>query len=411
MRLINKLLVPLLTLPCLSFSQAGIVLSGDAYINIENSANIVLDNGAATALSTSGAGGNILSESETNVIRWNIGTNTGSYTIPWTTPAGTKIPLSVTITSAGTGANGYLDLSTWKGNDWDNNTYRPSDVLNMSGSSIANNSANVIDRFWVIDHENYSSAPSASISFGYDEDERTATGNTIPQGVLGAQRYNSSTNEWIDSLSMGIDNYPTQIVSGISADANGFFRSWTLVNQGNPLPVNLTSFSAQAVDNEYVLLDWKVVADNSEYFTVERSREESGWNEIYQTPAIEDPLGLQTYNATDENPLRGVSYYRLRLTDQNGNHAYSKTRSVFIDPGGNLTLSVYPNPTTDIITIEGRESMLNQIRIVNLMGQDVTAEAVFLEHDRSRLKLSLARLSKGIYFINSKTTSIKIYKQ
>ena len=41
---------------------------------------VVLDNGNTNALATSGTGGNIITKHENNQVKWNIGTNTGTYT-------------------------------------------------------------------------------------------------------------------------------------------------------------------------------------------------------------------------------------------------------------------------------------------------------------------------------------------
>ncbi len=63
-------------------AQGHIHISDNAFINISNGGFLVLDNNEVDALVTSGSGGNILSEGEDNKIRWYVGSNTGTYTIP-----------------------------------------------------------------------------------------------------------------------------------------------------------------------------------------------------------------------------------------------------------------------------------------------------------------------------------------
>ena len=65
-------------------SQARLILNNSPYLVIDNAAFVVLDNPNANALTTLGTGGNILSENELDVIKWNIGATTGAYTVPWT---------------------------------------------------------------------------------------------------------------------------------------------------------------------------------------------------------------------------------------------------------------------------------------------------------------------------------------
>ncbi len=78
-----------------TFAQSRIVINNDANIVMNNSVNIVIDNTNTNALTTTGTGGNIISESETNIIKWNIGTSVGNYIVPFTSFSGNKIPVSL----------------------------------------------------------------------------------------------------------------------------------------------------------------------------------------------------------------------------------------------------------------------------------------------------------------------------
>jgi hypothetical protein len=118
-----------------TFAQGRIVFN-DGYMVIDNGARVVVDNGNANAISTTAAGGNVISEDEDDKIIWNIGTNTGTYTIPYTTrPAvqggnDIKIPFSMNLTSAGTGS-GRFELSTYE-TATDANGPFPSYVTNVA---------------------------------------------------------------------------------------------------------------------------------------------------------------------------------------------------------------------------------------------------------------------------------------
>ncbi|MCB9233938.1 MAG: T9SS type A sorting domain-containing protein [Bacteroidia bacterium] len=220
-----------------ALSQGRVVLSNNAFLVIDNSAFLVLDNPNPNAITVGAGGGNIVSEAENDVIRWNIGANGGLYSIPWTTKNNVKIPLSVNLTTAGTGA-GHFVFSTHPDNDginnWNNDDYKPSDVTNMFGAALTNNSPNVIDRFWRIEQTGYTTPPQATLGFGYDDAERTNVGNTILAGTMVAQRFNSTAFKWIFPGS-GADNFPTTTVTGVPVTSN-FFKSWTLSAQNNQLP-------------------------------------------------------------------------------------------------------------------------------------------------------------------------------
>ena len=67
------------------------------------------------------------------------------------------------ITSAGAGA-GVIDFSTYGGLTWNNDTYKPGEVTNMTNMGVTNNSTEIIDRFWIIDAHGYTTKPSGNIS-------------------------------------------------------------------------------------------------------------------------------------------------------------------------------------------------------------------------------------------------------
>src|SRR3989338_6099827 len=146
------------------FSQARLVMNNDPHLVIANGAYVVLENSNANAITTLGTGGRIVSEAETNRVRWNISNTTGTYTVPYYDVDNTsEIPFSVNITVAGS-AGGRIDFSTYDNASWDNSTYMPSDVTNMN-SIIGgpNNSAMVIDRFWIADGSSYGTKPTATL--------------------------------------------------------------------------------------------------------------------------------------------------------------------------------------------------------------------------------------------------------
>ncbi|HNI53666.1 MAG TPA: hypothetical protein PK511_04030, partial [Chitinophagales bacterium] len=127
-------------LSCIAASaQSRLTMNDNPYIVMNGSVQMVIDNNNANAITTTGSGGNIISESETNIISWHINTATGSYIVPFTTSDGVKIPLTVQITSTGAGA-GVIDFSTYGGLTWNNDTYKPGEVTNMTNMGVTNNS-------------------------------------------------------------------------------------------------------------------------------------------------------------------------------------------------------------------------------------------------------------------------------
>ncbi|MBI2269750.1 MAG: hypothetical protein HYU69_05260, partial [Bacteroidetes bacterium] len=239
--------VLLVAISLLSFSQARLVINNDGYIVINNSAYLVIDNSNANAITELNAGGRIISESETNRVRWNISNATGTYTVPFYEDGeAAEIPVTATVTNPGTaGAANRIDFSTYDGPTFDNVLYMPSGVTNMSNPPVVNNSPKVIDRFWVLD-ANHTVKPDVTLSFGYVDAEWSAVGNTITEATLEAEYWDNPGSNWT-AVPSGTINTGTNVVSSVNATASTFFKYWTLVDAACVTPTVSNAGSNQSV--------------------------------------------------------------------------------------------------------------------------------------------------------------------
>jgi len=110
-----------------------------------------------------------------------------------------------------------------------------------------------------------------------------------------------------------------------------------------PLPVEWLTFDAKLVNNQ-ALLQWTTATEtNNDYFVVQRMPDGGG---SFETIAIVDGAGTtnqpQTYKAIDLEPFVGITYYRIKQVDFNGNYSYSDIRYVnnMLEPQS----LIYPNP-------------------------------------------------------------------
>ena len=90
------------------------------------------------------------------------------------------------------------------------------------------------------------------------------------------------------------------------------------------IPVELTSFTAQA-DEKEVVLSWITETElNNSGFSIERKDAESqGWNEIAFVPGHGTTTERNSYTYNDNNVKMGVYNYRLKQTDFDGTFEYS----------------------------------------------------------------------------------------
>lgn len=397
--------ITLAFLPFIGNSQSRMVINDNAYLVIDNGAFLVIDNSNANALSVAGTGGRIKSEAEANRVRWNIGTTTGTYTIPFSDNAaegGTKIPYSLTIGSAGVGA-GYVDFSSYDGATWDNSTYMPSMVTHMGqlyAPNDVNHSEKAIDRFWVINAQGYTTKPTpSSMVFTYIDNEHSAAGNTLPEANLGAQRFNNGASLWGDMLPIGVVNTGANTVTTPAITVANFFAAWTLSDVTDPLPVILTSFTASC-DDKNIAINWITQTEiNNDYFILEKSYDGYVFFEAAHVQGNGNSNSSNSYqvNLPSENK---VIYFRLKQIDFDGTVSY---HNIISSNCSNSTFEISlplltANQLSFVINSELDDNF--QVYLYDYRGRLIIDETQSLTKGLNNIKFNNLNLSSGIYMLS-----------
>lgn len=284
------------------------------------------------------ASGGIVSEATNNAtrVKWDVGTITGSHIIPFKTAAGQQIPVNIELT---TGDAGTVQATTYLTNNL-NQPFpaTPELVTHVRNTSGLDNSNNMVDRFWYLEKSGVTG--SANITFTYSPAEVAGSGNLGPR----AQRWSVAGDGWI-AVAPGQSN-PTAFstrVPGVNV-----FGTWALANEPTPLPIELLYFNAKLNSDKQVDLEWVTVMEiNNDYFTVERSRDGSNFEELKTVDGAGNSNTTLHYSTVDPSPYPGISYYRLKQTDFDGMFTWSQVVAVNIPANIFGTVSVYPNPVRD----------------------------------------------------------------
>ncbi|SDG23142.1 Por secretion system C-terminal sorting domain-containing protein [Dyadobacter soli] len=135
-----------------------------------------------------------------------------------------------------------------------------------------------------------------------------------------------------------------------------------------PLPVTLVAFDVLS-ENQTALLSWSTTMEtNSESFEVQRSIDARNWAPIGSVRSHGESSSLKEYKFSDNAPLSGKNYYRLKMIDNDGTFAYSRIRTA--EFGG--VLALWPNPAVDKITVRtGVANSVSRIQIVSTAGNVV----------------------------------------
>jgi subtilisin-like proprotein convertase family protein len=185
------------------------------------------------------------------------------------------------------------------------------------------------------------------------------------------------------------------------------------VNCGTSLPIGLVSFEATALDNNSVRLNWETSSEqNNDYFTVERSLSGvDGWEAIGIVGGAGNSETPKDYSMIDNLPLSGVSYYRLKQTDYNGQERIHEMESVYIDIAGVGDLVLFPNPATDLVTVKGDLVSLSTFKLLNAMGQDIRLNVTSYKQGYGTLVLDISSLRSGVYLVKNGSKVYSLVKQ
>lgn len=156
------------------------------------------------------------------------------------------------------------------------------------------------------------------------------------------------------------------------------------------LPIELLSFTGKSIGSSN-LLEWKTTTEiNNDYFTLERSSNATHFSELGIIEGAGNSNTLLHYQFTDNAPLEGVNYYRLKQTDFDGVYSYS---SIVALSNKTTAFSIWNSAET--LFIKGdNENSTSSLKIYNLLG-----ELVLEKYFQENITINTTDFSSGIYLV------------
>jgi hypothetical protein len=267
-----------------------------------------------------------------------------------------------------------VDLSFWllcRGELGTNGIYYDYLEVEINGTSVLSPIANVIDwTFQTIDLSNYVGHNSVTITFRWRNDNSVA-------------------------------NQPAARIDNIKIE----------YTEPNPLPVTLTSFTANC-NGEKVNIDWTTATEyNSSHYILQNSRDGQNWVEVAKIQSAGTTNQKSNYSYQDKS-FGGISYYRLVQVDFDGQFEIFGPISVNCEIDIN-NIIVYPNPSSNTVSIQ----MINQMdETMDLTILDFNGKIIFKKTISTQIieQIDLKDYMNGVYtFIFSsinQTHTTKIVK-
>lgn len=165
------------------------------------------------------------------------------------------------------------------------------------------------------------------------------------------------------------------------------------------LPLTVRTFYAEPLVDRTVDLKWELESEEIlAYSEVEYSADGRDFELIGQVPAYEKTnLAEESYSHLHNNPT-DVNFYRIRLTDINGEVTYTPIRVVNFD-NVDADFAVFPNPTSGPLTIAS-SSLIDypagvSYQLIDNSGKVMQTDQVISDN----LNLDLSKFPAGVYFV------------
>jgi hypothetical protein len=174
-----------------------------------------------------------------------------------------------------------------------------------------------------------------------------------------------------------------------------FLLIQTITAQAQNKSLVFLAIGAQQVNNA-VRVNWAAASElNVDHYTVERSENGIDFSLVEEQSGTGNSSTRKDYYCLDEQALEGLSYYRIRQTDNDGGMLISEIVAVNYK-GSGLNL-IYPNPSEDSrihFTILNDQT---QMTILSRRGKEAFTK--FYEERGEVFEDLASKLEPGIYFV------------
>ncbi len=193
--------------------------------------------------------------------------------------------------------------------------------------------------------------------------------------------------------------------------AGGADEGYILLARYNGDNILATHFkNVKAVqDKTGVTISWETLNESgTKSYSIERSSNATEFASIATVPAKGGTENKYSY--TDQHPLQGIAYYRIKENALNGTATYSNTLKVIFESN---IVSLYPNPAKSTLTITGLNKLYTAtIRITDIHGREILQQKT---NNSSELTLTIRSLAQGSYFVlieqNGKVDKLRFIKE
>lgn len=198
--------------------------------------------------------------------------------------------------------------------------------------------------------------------------------------------------------------------TSLTDDKIGGTNSGTLNNgvawtTNSILPLRFVSFAGQS-KGPAIQLNWTTADQiSNSYFEIQRSTDGIHFSAIAFTDSKKYSGNEQQYSYSDELPLNGINYYRLKQVDIDGRYSFSATISVS-SKGADKIITTYTNPVTN-------SRLQLRLKIPSLISIYQASGALLYQKklEAGMQEINVAAFPKGYYLIKANNEVLKLLIQ
>ncbi|ARS34874.1 T9SS type A sorting domain-containing protein [Pontibacter actiniarum] len=170
-----------------------------------------------------------------------------------------------------------------------------------------------------------------------------------------------------------------------------------------PLPVEFVEVNAKAKGKQ-AELSWATASEtNNAYFAIERSHNGVHFEEIARVKGAGNSMRLLSYNFTDNAPLAGTAYYRIKQVDTDGSSETSKVMAITTEAAMATEMQVYPTLVQGQavnLKLNGATTGQAELSILSFGGNVVRTKTIDVAEAAAGTQvLENGELSKGAYIV------------
>jgi hypothetical protein len=179
------------------------------------------------------------------------------------------------------------------------------------------------------------------------------------------------------------------------------FSVFGIAQAPTPLPIELLEFGG-VIEDDINRLYWTTASEiNNDYFNLERSRNGFDFEVLATIQGAGNSTSILNYERYDFNPFPGISYYRLKQTDFDGQFMYSQTIALSRSLEFATVSDLFPNPANTAVNFDLNtpRSGTVLVKMYDNTGRLIQTRTYDAHQGSNSFNLDIRHLATGVYRI------------